>query len=191
MGKIGEFGGSMQLNFDPNDLAGCPSAQLQKAGEMSSDGSATLHAMPGTIAYTVDTRKADTSAYTLQVLTVASGMDGVDAEGLPQHLRCEAAGHRGAAGHVILRYPSGGLLLVSAGHWVELSNIGVTEERLLEVASTAYGAAYSAEVQTRFASCTTAVERNSLVQSMAQQYVQQSPPCSIRISQRVQSSPAV
>jgi len=180
--KIGEFGGSMQLNFDPSTLAGCPSAQLQKAGEMSSDGSAILHAMPSTIAYTVDMRKADTSAYTLEVLTVASGMDGIDVEGLPPHLTCEAAGHRGAAGHVILRYPSGGMLLVSAGHWVELSNIGVTEERLLEVAAASYGAAYSAEVSTRFASCTTVVERNSLVQSMAQQYVQQSPPCSIRPS---------
>merc|ERR1712187_837433 len=91
------FGGSMQLHFDPNDLARCPSAQLQKAGEMSSDGSATLRAMSDTIAYTVDTRKTDTPAYTLQVLTVASGMDGVDVgERRPLGRAVEHSCHRGA-----------------------------------------------------------------------------------------------
>merc|ERR1711879_666382 len=48
--KIGDFGGSFQLHFDPDVLAQCPSSQLQKAGEMSSDGSARLHAMSNTIA---------------------------------------------------------------------------------------------------------------------------------------------
>lgn len=193
--KIGDISGSMHLHFDPNVLAECPSAQLQKAGEISSDGSARLNTMPSTIAFTVDMRKADTSAYTLQVLTVASGMLGVNVNDLPPHLTCEAGGHRGAAGHVLLRYPSGGALLVSAGHWVELSHIGVTEERLLEVAAASYGTAYSAAVRNQFASCTTQVERASLVQTMATQYVMQSPPCSMRpqsqASLRVQSSPAI
>merc|ERR1712187_613263 len=90
---------------------------------------------------------------------------------------CEVGGHRGAAGHVILRYPSGGSLLVSAGHWVELSHIGVTEDRLLEVAAASYGQAYSEQVRNQFASCTTQVERTNLVQSVASQYVMQSPAC--------------
>merc|ERR1711879_1064072 len=124
--KIGDFGGSFQLHFDPDMLAQCPSSQLQKAGAMSSDGSARLHAMSNTIAYTVDKRKADTSAYTLQVLTVASGMSGANLEALPSHLTCEVAGHR-----------------------------GVTEERLLHVAEASYGEAYSAEVRAQFASCAT------------------------------------
>merc|ERR1712187_359028 len=88
--KIGEFGGMMDLHFDPNVLAECPSSQLQKAGEMSSDGTAKIHAAPATIAYTVDQRKVDTSVYTLQLLTVASRMDGIDLQALPSHLTCEA-----------------------------------------------------------------------------------------------------
>lgn len=42
--------------------------------------------------------------------------------------------HVGSAGHVILKYPSGGLLLVSMGHWVELMKIDTSENKLFEVA---------------------------------------------------------
>lgn len=175
--KLGEFGGTMRLNFEPEILAACPSAQLQKAGEMSEDGTAQVHAMPSTIAYTVDATKADTSRYTLQVLTVASQMQGIDIDDLPPHLLCSSGGHRGAAGHVLLQYPSGGRLLASAGHWVELAHIGVSEQRLLDVAASSYGAAYSADVQRQFESCPTAGDRAQLVQSMASQYIQQSVPC--------------
>lgn len=183
--KIGEFGGSMRLRFDPSRLAECPSAQLQKAGEMSDDGSAEVRALGGTIAYTVDGRKADTNAYTLEVLTVASEMVGVDLEQLPPHLTCKAGDHQGSAGHVLLRYPSGGILLVSSGHWVELAHIGVSEERLLQVAATSYGQAYSTSVQQQFASCRTQQARSALCQSLATQYVQQSAPCTYSAPPRV------
>ena len=35
----------------------------------------------------------------------------------------EINGHKGLAGHVLLTYKSGGCLLVSMGHWIELMKI--------------------------------------------------------------------
>lgn len=179
--KIGEFGGSMKIRFDSATLAACPSAQLQKVGEMCDEGSADVSAMAATLAYSVDMRKADTTAYTLQILTVATAMPGISTQSLPSHLLCEVGGgHHGAAGHVLLRYPSGGMLLVSSGHWMELTHIGgVSEERLLHIAEASYGQAHADNVRTQFASCGSVAARSAMVQSVAHTYVQQSPPCSM------------
>jgi len=41
----------------------------------------------------------------------------------------------GTVGHAILKYKSGGLLLASAGHWIELKNMGkVSDQKIEEVA---------------------------------------------------------
>lgn len=183
--KIGEFGGQMQLQFQPETLAACPSAQLQKAGEMCENGTATVHALSSTIAYTVDKRKVgSTQAYSCEVLTVANDMPGIDSTSLPSHLRCDVANgdYTGAAGHVVLKYPSGGIILTSAGHWVELVKIGVSEERLLSVAAASYGQAYAEGMQQQFASCRTTAERAATLQTVSQRMVQQSAPCSYSMS---------
>merc|ERR1719420_1676927 len=75
--KIGEFSDRFSLHFDAGVLRACPSAQLAKVGEMSEDGCVEVGALGCTLAFTVDSRRASTDAYSLQVLTVATGMSGV------------------------------------------------------------------------------------------------------------------
>lgn len=179
---IGEFGGSMQLKFDAARIAECPSAQLQRAGELCEHGCATVKALGSTIAYTIDKRAAreaaSTQRYHLEVLTIATEMPGIDLAHLPQERTCDAGGQKGAAGHVMLRYPSGGILLVSAGHWIELVRLdGVSEERLLQAAANQYGAAYSANWSAQIASAPDQATREQRVQNFASQMVNQSVPC--------------
>merc|ERR1711972_237141 len=153
----------------------CPSAQLQRAGELCESASATVKALGGTIAYTVDAGvPASTNAYSLEVLTVATEMPGVSTASLPQERICRAGDRQGAAGHVLLKYPSGGLLLVSAGHWIELVQLdGVTEERLLQTAAAQYGGSYAASWSAQMVSAPSAEMRSQMCQAFAQQMVQQ------------------
>lgn len=142
---------------------------------MSEDGCVEVGALGGTLAFTVDSRIcADT--YSLEVLTVATGMRGINLD-LPENLLCRAGGHAGAAGHVLLKYPSGGALLASSGHWIELARINVSEDQLLQVAASSYGAFYSGQVQQQMESMSGAARRE-YVQSVASTMVQQSAPCS-------------
>lgn len=177
--KIGEFGGSMRLDFDSARVAECPSAQLQRAGDLSESGRAFVKTLASTIAFTVESGVPQvTSAYQLEVLTVATEMPGIRLESLPEERMCEIGGRRGAAGHVLLRYPSGGLLLASAGHWIELVRLdGVSEERLLQSAKEQYGANYSATWAAQMAAAPSAAVRAQMCQGFAQQMVQQSAPC--------------
>merc|ERR1712079_128231 len=149
-------------------------------GDLCGDGRATIKALPGTIAYTVDVGVPRvTDAYRLEVLTVATEMAGINLSGLPHERTCEAGERRGAAGHVLLRYPSGGLLLVSAGHWIELVQLdGVTEEKLLETAAAQYGASYAASWSAQLKSTRSLEVRSQMCQAFAQQMVQQSTPSS-------------
>lgn len=174
--KTAEISNRFLLRFDPAMLSACPSAQLQKLGELASDGKAQLQAMPNTIAFSVKWSKADCNAYKCKVLTVMTELDGRDACPAPGE-GCEVSAHRGWAGHVLLTYPSGGQLLASAGHWVELSRLDVTEANLLQAAS-AFGAAFSGEVISSMAMCSTPQERQQTVQAYSSQMIQQCIPCS-------------
>merc|ERR1712138_173564 len=89
---------------------------------------------------------------------------------------CEVGSHRGLAGHVLLTYPTGGRLLASAGHWVELSRLDVTEEQLLQAAAS-FGVAFSGEAQASMASCNTPAERQQTIQALSSQMICQSSPC--------------
>jgi len=174
--KVTTLGQSFSLGFDPAALSACPSAQLQKLGELASDGKAALHAMGNTIAFSVNWQKADCNAYECKVLTVMTELDGQPAAPSPGQ-GCEAGGQRGFAGHVLLTYPSGGRLLASAGHWMELSNFDVSEAGLFQAAAS-YGVAFQAEIQTSMASCQTAAQKQQVMQTYSSQMVQQSAPCS-------------
>jgi len=185
--QVGEFGGQMRLQFDPQTLMACPSTQLKMLGEIcGAYGAATLHAMPTTIAFGVDSSKLDTSAYSLQVLTVATEMSGINVETLPERLVCETGGHCGACGHAILTYPSGGALLVSAGHWIDLTKLNVSEERLLQVVAATYGDSRSADVSSQICALPPgSVARRNAVQFISSTMIQSSPPCSISLSNPV------
>jgi len=46
----------------------------------------------------------------------------------------EVDGKKGTIGHVMVTYKSGGIMILSAGHWVELSRLDVNFENLERVA---------------------------------------------------------
>lgn len=64
----------------------------------------------------------------------------------PQY-HLEIDGHKGSAGHVLLKYKSKGQLLTSMGHWIELMKIDTSEQKLFEVAEKEYGKQYVAQMK--------------------------------------------
>jgi hypothetical protein len=59
--------------------------------------------------------------------------------------------YNGSAGHVLLTYPSGGMILTSMGHWVELMKIDTTAEKVFEVAEREFGAVKAAQMRNEYA----------------------------------------
>ena len=90
--------------------------------------------MSDTIVYPVNQKRKTTDAYDLKVLTIASSIDVKD-----KNLEYKIGEKKGAAGHVLLKYKSGGHLLTSMTHWVELMRIDTSEKKLFELAREEYG----------------------------------------------------
>ena len=132
--KVSQMTGQFTLSFSNNELKECPSAQLQLVGEMAEEGKCNLEAMSATIIYSVNSKREETDIYHLQVLTVASSIE-VNSE----H-RWKIGEKVGPAGHVLLTYKSGGHLLTSMGHWIELMKIDTSEKKLFELAQEEFGA---------------------------------------------------
>jgi len=187
--QLGTFHRSFKLYFDPATLAQCSSSQLQKVGELCGQGHAVVGAMPDTIAFTVDQSKTQHNAYKVQVLTVVTDMSGFDLdERLPHDKRCQINNHYGAAGHVLLTYPSGGHLLVSAGHWLELSNLDVSIENLRVLAAREYGAEYTSQLVMDLSDeRDSAEERSTKMQYWGKRMLTSSAPCSKRVSTKYSS----
>lgn|SRR3990167_2330112 len=87
----------------------------------------------------------------------------------------------GFAGHVILTYPSGGKILTSCGHWLELVKLDVSLENLLKAARNTYGSAYSKEFEKQLKS-KSSNEKNELLQNWSKNYVQSAAPCNYKCS---------
>lgn len=176
---------SFDLGFDSADLITAPCAQLNVVGQLCADGKATSHAMGGTIIYTVDKAgalAACAAGVTLQVLTVVEKVDGMQTSADPRfkHRLCTAGGRSGVAGHVLLTYPSGGRLLSSMGHWIELTKLhGCTEESVLQAAESR-GASYSRAIREELDGCATQTDRERALQRWGAQLVQTAAPCMVR-----------
>jgi len=176
--KLGGFNTCFQLRYDTAKLATCPSAQLQKLGELAAEGKADVSAMGDTILFTVNWSKADCSAYICEVLTVMTQADcSSTKDRVSPGMMCTVDSHQGVAGHVLLKYPSGGRLLASAGHWMELSKLDVSEKNLMQAAAF-YGQGFEQEVKMAMGRCSTDAERKQTRSAYSCQMVQQSAPCS-------------
>lgn len=101
------------LHFIPRHLKECPSAQLQILGDLVDSGEITIGALGGTIIYHVDRTKLNHNRYKLEDLTVVPQFRSGQKEWVSSVGESE-----GAAGHVLLSYPSGGMILTSMGHWI-------------------------------------------------------------------------
>lgn len=164
----------MKLEFEPQALKDCPSSQLQKVGELCTEGVVEVNAMGGTIQYEVDWDVAMSSeCYSMQVLTrvVSADNKAVEAD-----KKSESEAKPGIAGHVLLQFACGGHLLTSCGHWIELSRLGMTEEDYLKVGEKNYGKAWSDNTRCELAKMGKA-KKTSYIQNMASNWVQQSAPC--------------
>ena len=178
--KIGEFSSRFELRFDAAALQSCGSAQLERVGDLCDKGEASVRAMGGTVAYTVDHDALGGAPYTLEVLTVATAFDGSSAfdrfgDALRAGRVCVIGSHRGAAGHVRVHLATKGALLLSCGHWVELVSLDVSAERLVEVATRNFDSATNA-VMAQELSQATDDTRGEVVQRYARQMVNQSSP---------------
>jgi hypothetical protein len=175
--QLGTCSNSFTLQFEPKVLSKCPSAQLQKVGDLMQDkGTTQVHAMSNTIVYSVDKAVADNNHYKYQVLTVVSGCEGFNVNTADKKHTHSANKQKGVCGHVLLEYRSGGRLLASCGHWIELLKLDVNEAQLLQVAQREYGDAYFQDLQADLNKCTDNRSRASMVQSKAAYMVQSSCP---------------
>lgn len=97
---------------------------------MAEQGKVNVHTIGGTIKYSVNKKNLNHNKYKVQILTVANNMK---ANNL--NLKCEIGEFNGNAGHVLVKYPSGGAILASMTHWVELMKVDTSEQKLFEVAA--------------------------------------------------------
>eukprot|EP00929_Paragymnodinium_shiwhaense_P008760 TRINITY_DN11272_c0_g1_i2.p1 TRINITY_DN11272_c0_g1~~TRINITY_DN11272_c0_g1_i2.p1 ORF type:complete len:431 (+),score=92.81 TRINITY_DN11272_c0_g1_i2:114-1406(+) len=177
--QIGETQGQVQLDFMSADLQNDEvPQQLQVVGQLCADrGSAIVHAMGGTIVYTVKPDRAPTEKYTLKVLTVANNMrDGR----VPEHLMCSVgegdAMKRGAAAHVTLTYASGGQLVTSMAHWIELTKMDTSLEAVLHTAAQEFGAEEVEDFRREYALQATDEARSECLQKRSKALISKSAP---------------
>uniref|UniRef100_A0A7S2F857 Uncharacterized protein n=1 Tax=Alexandrium andersonii TaxID=327968 RepID=A0A7S2F857_9DINO len=170
-----------QLDFLPQDLANeeVPQ-QLQVVGELCADrGMAIVGALGGTIVYTVSPHRARTELYELKVLTVVSEWSGSRA-GMPEAMKCSvgtgAGEKRGAAGHVTLTYASGGQILTSMGHWIELSRLDTSLDAVLRAAAHNFGDDEREQVMQEMGGLSSETERRECLQKWSKQMVSKSVP---------------
>ena len=91
--------------------------------------------MASTIVYAVDNLKAyDHKFYNLEVLSVVEELKPKD-----RNMVSIVGQYAGAAGHVLLTYPSGGRILTSMGHWVQLMKLDTSAEKLFDYVKKEYG----------------------------------------------------
>ena len=152
--KIGETSEEFELCFKNDDLKECASAQLQIVGEMADQGKCNVAAMGGTILYSVD-KTVKSEVYDLKVLTVVSNVQVTE-----ENLKCRVGEKVGSAGHVMLAYKSGGHLLTSMGHWIELMKIDTSEKKLFEIAEREYGAEKAAQMRSEYEQMDFTSQRN-------------------------------
>lgn len=183
--QVGEIDRHFQLEFVASDLTheDVPQ-QLQVVGELCRErGQAVVKAMGGTILYTVDPNRPPTGAYDLKILTVVTST----ADGLPNltdEMKCSIGEgktiKKGAAGHVTLTYPSGGQLVTSMGHWIELTRLNTTVEEVLHAAEHNFGVTEAADFRTEYYSKCSDTERAECLQKRASKLVQQSVPTKMK-----------
>merc|ERR1712050_318958 len=140
--KVSECSSQFQLEFVPAELQNeeVPQ-QLQVVGQLCSDtGKAVVTALGSTIVYTVRPDRPKTDRYELKVLTVATDFGGPP---ISDNLKCSIGSgdnlKRGAAGHVTLNYSSGGQLVTSMGHWIELTRINTSLESVMRCVAHEFG----------------------------------------------------
>jgi hypothetical protein len=185
--QVGGCNSQFCLEFVPSDLQNeeVPQ-QLQVVGELCAEqGKAVVSAMGDTIMYTVDPDRKQTSLYDLKVLTVVTDVASSRMNsGAGSSKMCSVGdgdGKRtGWAGHVALTYPSGGQLVTSMGHWIELSKIDTSLESVLRVAEKNFGDQEARSFEEELSKYSTDAERTKCIQERAYSMVTKSMPSKMK-----------
>lgn len=127
--------------------------------------------MGGTIVYGVNKKNSDNEFYKLKVLTVATSLQS------NQQYLCEINGKKGNAGHVLLTYKSGGHLLTSMGHWIELMKVDTSQKVLFDIAAREFGQQKMKQMQMQYANLSSETEKKAYISRNAVEFVQSSAPC--------------
>lgn len=186
--QVETFSGSVDLRFNPQRLKLCEdSAQLQILGELCESGQASVSALGGTIVFAVDSEitasasqeRSENSWSDIEVLTIATKLGGLSADSFSAKTAEISSIDRvtGLAAHCLLTYPSGGKILVSCPHWIELSQLDeVTTERLQDIATERFGEDYCAGMVAEEQAIEGEEERRNFRAKISKQFVQQSAP---------------
>jgi hypothetical protein len=94
----------------------------------------------------------------------------------------------GYIGHATLTYPSGGILLVSTSHWIEISRIHADHDSTLYAIQMQFGIGYREMIEIDLAAADADSERDAIIQRAAQQLIQSSAPSSYSIGPRSNSA---
>ena len=145
-------------------------------GELcAQDGKAAVGALSDTILYTLNPRRKATEVYQVKILTVVTKWRGSE---IPEAMKCEVqhgdVTKRGVAGHVALSYPSGGQLITSMGHWIELTRINTSVESMMQVAARNFGEKEIFKHRAELSSARNEAERQQCVQKLSKQMIQKS-----------------
>jgi hypothetical protein len=152
---VGTTSGTIRLRFNREHLIQCPSSQLQCVGQLCSDNFAGVHALGATIRFVVKAERPETDAYHVQVLTVAE----IETPSSYVGPIMTVGQYTGTAGHVLLTYRSGGMMLVSATHWIELTNVNADEVEVARVLMLRQGQSAAEQFQQELQNCMSAEER--------------------------------
>ena len=139
-------------------------------GKLAERGYCNVKTLSGTIIYSVDKNKIDKSKYKLEVLTIATSNVPKDSNYI-----LEIDRDQGSAGHVLLTYPTGGKILTSMGHWIELMKIDTSQKTFFEIAEREYGKDYAQKLQAPYSKMDAAAKKKYL-KSQAKQFVQNQAP---------------
>ena len=169
--NLGETCRSLSIKFSPETLLESPNTQLQNLGRMCNTGKALINVLPSTIVFSVDSQKAKTDTYELEILTVVDSTGGAE-------VQLDEKGSTGTVGHAILRYPSGGCILVSSGHWLELNHLdGVDEDSLIRTTEQTMGIDEANDLRYELRSASTELSKASVLQKRAKKTLLSSAPC--------------
>lgn len=175
---LGECRNFIELSFSPKALEESHSKQLQMVGQLCPTGQTFIDDVwPRTVVFGIDTKKIENELYTLSVLTILSNTAGYDINSKKEY-SWTIEDKTGPVGHVLLKYKTGGMLLLSAGHWIELSNLNVNIHNLEEVALRNYGKNHGyLEKINEIKNTEDEGERQTKISKMACKFVQQTAAC--------------
>lgn len=140
--NLGECDSFLNLNFIPGELKECCSSQLQMVGQLSEKGESTIHALSGTVVFGMNKdfqKEKAADIYECQILTIVTKTCVFNIETVDKAHLCKIKDKEGSIGHALIKYKTGALLLLSAGHWVELKNLNVDVNNLEKIAKMNYG----------------------------------------------------